>query len=138
MATFSEAVQGWTDTINDWYSLGAVQEEVEEAFKLLEEWRTSQDDPGDDPYIETFFKDHNDGWKTGLDTVDREHLAGFVEKIRSQPEPKTMEQHVEDATNVIESRLNKLYDLGLSNEELKALLRRIILDIDRGFVGEPC
>ena len=137
MATFEKAVQQWTGTINDWYNLEATVKEVESAFEALKGWRTSQDTPGEDPYIETFFKDQNGSWHIGLDTVDRENLAEFVERIRSQP-PKTKEHRVERATQTIENCLNALHDYGVSNEELKTLLRRVILDIDRGFVGEPC
>ena len=37
----------------------------------------------------------------------------------------------------VEKLLNDLYDQGLSNGELIALLQGIITDIQRGFVGEP-
>ena len=44
---------------------------------------------------------------------------------------------VADAQEQIEVVLNTLYDNGVDNEGLKALLNNIIVDIDRGFVGEP-
>jgi len=37
----------------------------------------------------------------------------------------------------IESILNDLYDKGVNNDGLIALLNEIIRDIERGFVGEP-
>ena len=37
----------------------------------------------------------------------------------------------------IEKLLNDLWDQGLSNGELIALLQGIITDIERGFVGKP-
>lgn len=37
----------------------------------------------------------------------------------------------------VEKLLNDLWDQGLSNGELIALLQGIITDIQRGFVGEP-
>ena len=43
----------------------------------------------------------------------------------------------EAAAEQIEMLLNDLYDQGLSNGELIALLQGIITDIQRGFVGEP-
>jgi len=46
-------------------------------------------------------------------------------------------QDVADAQEQIEVVLNALYDSGVDNEGLKALLNNIIVDIDRGFVGEP-
>ena len=94
MATFDKAVLSWTDTINDWYSIGAMPGEVELAFNALKEYRDAQDEPNDTPYIETFF--HGIGktpmgepiWSTELDTVDREMLAGLVEHNRQeQPTP---------------------------------------------------
>ena len=41
------------------------------------------------------------------------------------------------AESQIESILNELYDNGVSNEGLKAMLLKIIENIDAGFVGEP-
>jgi len=44
---------------------------------------------------------------------------------------------VESASQEIEGILNKLWDVGVDNNGLKALLNNIIKDIDSGFVGEP-
>ena len=39
----------------------------------------------------------------------------------------------------IESELNDFMDeYGLTNDDLKQILQQIIVDIDRGLVGEPC
>jgi len=39
----------------------------------------------------------------------------------------------------IESELNNFMDeYDLTNDDLKKILQQIIVDIDRGFVGEPC
>ena len=90
MATFDKAVHEWTETINDWYSLGATDKEVEDAFRMLKEYRDAQDEPGEIPYIETFFHDLGKTfsgdpiWQDCLDTVDREMLAGLVEENRNQ------------------------------------------------------
>ena len=46
-------------------------------------------------------------------------------------------QDVADAQEQIEEILNALWDKGVDNDGLKALLNNIIRDIDRGFVGEP-
>ena len=46
-------------------------------------------------------------------------------------------QGVELASREIEGILNKLWDAGVDNNGLKALLNNIIKDIDDGFVGEP-
>ena len=90
MATFERAVQEWTNTINDWYSLGASPTEVTLAFNALKEYRDAEDEPGEESYIETFF--HGLGkmpggkpsWRTCLDTVDREMLADIVESNRTK------------------------------------------------------
>ena len=82
MTTFDTAVRCWTNEINAWYDLRATEAEVKKAFSLLKEFRDSRDEPGDIPYIETFFNDNDDMWKTLIDTVDREHLADLVEEVR--------------------------------------------------------
>jgi hypothetical protein len=46
-------------------------------------------------------------------------------------------QDVAAAQEKIEEILNTLYDNGVENDGLKALLNNIIRDIDEGFVGEP-
>ena len=39
----------------------------------------------------------------------------------------------------VENVLNDFVDsFGLNNDDLKQLLQQVIVDIDRGFVGEPC
>ena len=88
MATFDKAVLSWTDNINEWYGIGAMPSEVELAFNALKDYRDVRDEPGDESYIETFFHglgrllDGKPNWRTDLDTVDREHLAGIVEDLR--------------------------------------------------------
>ena len=88
MATFNKAVLSWTDTINAGYDICAGPDEVELAFNILKEYRDAEDEPGEESYIETFF--HGLGkmpggkpnWRTCLDTVDHEHLAGIVKDLR--------------------------------------------------------
>ena len=46
-------------------------------------------------------------------------------------------EDVSAAQEQIEVILNDLYDKGVENDGLKALLNNIIRDIDEGFVGEP-
>ena len=47
-------------------------------------------------------------------------------------------------SNRIEDVLNDFVDsfsglqVGLTNDDLKQILQQVIVDIDRGFVGEPC
>jgi len=53
-----------------------------------------------------------------------ENLAGRLEDVAAAQEK-------------IEEILNTLYDTGVENDGLKALLNNIIRDIDEGFVGEP-
>jgi hypothetical protein len=44
---------------------------------------------------------------------------------------------VASASQEIEGILNQLWDAGVDNDGLKALLNNIIRDIDSGFIGEP-
>ena len=54
------------------------------------------------------------------------------------------EQEMKEAQREILSRrvenvLNDFVDsFGLNNDDLKQILQQVIVDIDRGFVGEPC
>ena len=39
----------------------------------------------------------------------------------------------------VENVLNFAVDqMGMNNDDLKQILQQVIVDIDRGFVGEPC
>ena len=59
------------------------------------------------------------------ETVEEpQQLAGDLETVAA-------------ASEEIERILNQLYDSGVQNDGLKALLQNIIKDIDSGFVGEP-
>ena len=44
---------------------------------------------------------------------------------------------IQPSIDAIEDILNGLYDDGLTNADLIKLLEDIIVDINRGFVGEP-
>jgi len=51
----------------------------------------------------------------------------------------TPDEQIEVAVSRIETELNNLMDeYDLTNDHLKEILQQIIVDIDRGFVGEPC
>ena len=42
-------------------------------------------------------------------------------------------------SNRVENVLNDFVDsFDLNNDDLKQILQQVIVDIDRGFVGEPC
>lgn len=52
---------------------------------------------------------------------------------------KSRVEQIEVVVSRIETELNNLMDeYDLTNDALKEILRQIIVDIDRGFVGEPC
>lgn len=52
---------------------------------------------------------------------------------------KSRDEQIEVVVSRIETELNNLMDeYDLTNDALKEILRQIIVDIDRGFVGEPC
>ena len=54
------------------------------------------------------------------------------------------EQEMEEAqhqilSNRVENVLNDFVDsFGLNNDDLKQIIQQVMVDIDRGFVGEPC
>lgn len=52
---------------------------------------------------------------------------------------KARDEQIEVAVGRIETELNNLMDdFDLTNDDLKQILQQIIVDIDLGFVGEPC
>ena len=52
---------------------------------------------------------------------------------------KARDEQIEVVVDRIETELNNLMDeFDLTNDQLKEILQQIIVDIDRGFVGEPC
>jgi DNA-binding transcriptional regulator YhcF (GntR family) len=57
--------------------------------------------------------------------------------IREEAQLAGSLQDVAAAQEEIENILNALYDTGVDNEGLKALLNNIITDVERGFIGEP-
>ena len=63
--------------------------------------------------------------------------ARLKEIIQEEVRLHQNENIQESAEAQIESILNELYDNGVSNEALKAMLLKIFDNIDAGFVGEP-
>jgi hypothetical protein len=56
-----------------------------------------------------------------------------------EQEQELKEAQREILSNRVEIVLNDFVDsCGLNNDDLKQILQQIIVDIDRGFVGEPC
>jgi len=52
---------------------------------------------------------------------------------------KSRDKQIEVVVSRIETELNNLVDeYDLTNNDLKEILQQIIVDINRGFVGEPC
>ena len=66
------------------------------------------------------------------------------EQEQEMKEAQQQEQEIKEALRQILSRrvenaLNDAVDsFGLNNDDLKKILQQVIVDIDRGFVGEPC
>ena len=71
------------------------------------------------------------------ESSDRVHSIDPLTGGDTEKQFKGSLSDVEQASNRIEEILNDLYDRGVENDGLKALLNNIIRDIDRGFVGEP-
>ena len=56
-----------------------------------------------------------------------------------EQEQEMKEAQREILSNRVENVLNDFVDsFGLNNDDLKQILQQVIVDIDRGFVGEPC
>ena len=73
--------------------------------------------------------------KRQLRRIIKEEKAKLQEQAAPSAGMTGME--IEPAIEAIEEILNGLYDDGLTNDDLIKLLEGIILDINRGFVGEP-
>ncbi len=56
-----------------------------------------------------------------------------------EQEQELKEAQREILSNRVENVLNDFVDsFGLNNDDLKQILQQVIVNIDRGFVGEPC
>lgn len=73
--TFEEALEEWTETINEYYDLGATTSEVQNAWLIFE---SMDETSAGVSYVDTFFKEKDGTWSGWLDTVDRETLADEV------------------------------------------------------------
>jgi len=73
--------------------------------------------------------------KSQLRRIIKEEKAKIHEQ--STPTPGTTGMEIQPSIDAIEDILNGLYEDGLENADLIKLLEGIILDINRGFVGEP-
>ena len=62
-----------------------------------------------------------------------------LRRIIKEEKAKLSEGYVDTrpAIEAIEKILNDLWDQGATNVQLKELLDQVLVDIDRGFVGEP-
>jgi hypothetical protein len=77
--------------------------------------------------------------KAQLRKIVKEEKARLAE-LTDQEAGRNLAGRLEDvaaAQEQIEVILNALYDAGVENEGLIALLNNIIRDINEGFVGEP-
>ena len=70
-----------------------------------------------------------------LQKIIKEEKAKLQEQ--SAPPAQLTGMEIEPSIEAIEEILNSLVDDGLTNADLIKLLEDIILDINRGFVGEP-
>jgi len=56
-----------------------------------------------------------------------------------EQEQEMKEAQRENLSRRVENVLNFAVDrMGMNNDDLKQILQQVIVDIDRGFVGEPC
>ena len=79
--------------------------------------------------------------KRQLRNIIQEERAKLFEQRSALPGPPPAEEQtgmeIEPAVEAIEKILNDLVDDGLKNADIIKLLEQIIIDINRGFVGEP-
>ena len=79
--------------------------------------------------------------KRQLKTIIQEEKAKLQEQRSTLPGPPPAEEltgmEIQPSIDAIEKVLNDLADDGLTNADLIKLLEDIIVDINRGFVGEP-
>jgi hypothetical protein len=73
--------------------------------------------------------------KNQLRRIIKEEKAKLQEQ--PMPVPGTTGMEIQPSIDAIEDILNGLYDDGLENPQLIALLEEIIGNIEAGFVGEP-
>lgn len=59
------------------------------------------------------------------------------EEVQLHQNENRVESLIEYAEVKIEDLMNELHDSGVPNEKLKAVLLKIVDNIDAGFVGEP-
>ena len=59
------------------------------------------------------------------------------EEVQLYRNENRVESLIEYAEVKIEDSMNELHDSGVPNEELKAVLLKVVKNIDAGFVGEP-
>lgn len=72
--------------------------------------------------------------------ITKRQLRKIIKEERAKIQEQTSgpsEMQIEAAVSGIELELNRLYDQGMDNDGLHAILDQIKIDIDRGFVGEP-
>ncbi len=76
-------------------------------------------------------------WVSG--EAGKKSRANRLRRLDEQSTEYTGNEHliIDPAQQQIEEILNDLYDNGIGNPELIALLQNVIKDIERGFVGEP-
>ena len=70
--------------------------------------------------------------------LSTEQIVAALTKTLGELNSQEMNEGIqESAVDQIESILNELSNNGVSNEALKAMLLKVVDDIDEGFVGEP-
>ena len=70
--------------------------------------------------------------------ISTEEVALAFHAAARELDGNVMNENVQEtAEQQIEMILNDLFDNGVSNEGLKAILLKVIKNIDAGFVGEP-
>ena len=69
--------------------------------------------------------------------ITKRQLRRIIKEERAKLNEAPLLANTDEASEQIEAILNNLYDQGVDNRGLIEILEQIIIDINRGFVGEP-
>ena len=69
--------------------------------------------------------------------IKKSQLRKIIKEQLQEQAPPVSAARQAEAVEQIEAILNELFDDGVDNAGLIKLLKQIIIDINRGFVGQP-
>lgn len=80
---------------------------------------------------------YDHGFDTGTaDRMDMQRPLGTESFFEAAGKLYRNGEATDEEREAVESILNEMWERGLTNDDLKAFLREVIRDIDRGYVGD--